>query len=246
MQGQILDFSNIPYEGRAYTGLVAPITIFAAFMLAIINKNRKIREYSNYGFIRIFFLSALLTCFFSMGLPFSIKGLEGLLDYAGPLRQFRSIGRFAWVFYFAINIFAFAWLFKNLKGKWRFLNYLALAILLLEAFHFSTDKNLRLDAIPKMEVGKTFNDIPGIDYRRFQGIVTVPYFNVGSDNFWWHSDGFILQNALTLSVQTGLPTTSAMLTRTSLRQRINQIQLIVEPYRIPKILDDLPNQKPFL
>lgn len=37
-----------------------------------------------------------------------------------------------------------------------------------------------------------------------------------------------------------------MLTRTSLSQTINQTQLILDPYRIPKILSDFPNQKPLL
>jgi hypothetical protein len=47
-------------------------------------------------------------------------------------------------------------------------------------------------------------------------------------------------------MQTGLPLTSAMLTRTSLSQTINQLQLVTEPYRIPKIFADLPDDRPLL
>ena len=33
--------------------------------------------------------------------------MEFIVNYLGPLKQFRGIGRFAWLFYYVINIAAF-------------------------------------------------------------------------------------------------------------------------------------------
>jgi len=49
-----------------------------------------------------------------------------------------------------------------------------------------------------------------------------------------------------LSIQTGLPLNSAMLTRTSLSNTIKELQLTSEPYRYPLLLQDLEDRRPFI
>lgn len=255
---QWIDQSVIPiqqgsFEGQAYIGLVALISLLVLTV-------RWARSGMKAPFIRVGgdlqpFLSKLfwasgLLLLLSMGLPFVIPGLEGLLEYTGPYKQFRSVGRFNWPFYYAINLIAFAelgaWM-KTGTNRWRLgLGIAALLLLGFEAYRSATAPDLRLDEVKELQAGYRYTDIPGIDFREFQAVLPVPYFNIGSENFWYEADGLTMPRTLLLGVQTGLPTTGAALTRTSRGQTIKQLQLINEPYRRPLIFEDFPNDKPLL
>ncbi len=239
------------FEGRAYIGLVAAIGLLALLGRWAYHRFRQpvvLAGGAFNGFLNKSFWASVVLLFFSFGYPFTIPGLEGLLDYAGPIRQFRSVGRFSWAFYYLINLVVFAELWQwAAKASWRYLlSGLALLLLYFEAYHFCTAVNLRLDEVRELQPGQRYTDIEGMNYDDFQAILTAPYFNIGSDNLWFHGEGDIVPRALTLSMQSGLPVTSAMLTRTSLGQTLKEAQLVLEPYRLPRILADFPNKKPLL
>jgi hypothetical protein len=103
-----------------------------------------------------------------------------------------------------------------------------------------------MEAISELEIGRKLSFLTGIQPEKFQSILTIPYFNLGSDQFWREPEGFILQKALLMSAKTGLPTNSAMLTRTSRKQTINQLQWVSEPYKYPLLLKSLVDKRPFL
>ncbi len=248
----LIKIETTDYEGWSYVGLVAGVAILLMIYRLLAGRLRRplfVVDSPHQGFVKIMFWVSIVMALFSFGYPFTIPGLESLLSYAEPIRQFRSLGRFAWVFFYVGNIVAFLWLFSATRGKrlQPIAMGSALFLLMFETWHFNRVPDLRLDEIESFTPGKRFTDIPEIDYNRYQAIMTIPYFNIGSDNLGaFGNDGFILQNALTLSLQTGLPTTSAMLTRTSISQTFKQFQLISEPYRPPLLLDELPDNRPFL
>lgn len=245
---------RLDMESWAYLGLVA---ICGGIGLAVHGLRRWVAArgkgerpaaapHSPEGYLRVLMGAAALILVFAFGIPFIWVGGEQLLEYLGPVRQFRSIGRFAWVFYYAANLAVFYWLWRRFGARRRWVLVLAVAVLWFEAYHFSSDQDLELDPIAEWQPGAGFPETTGIDFDRFQAIVPIPYYNIGSDNFWWQLSGLIGQKSQTLSLQTGLPTTGAMLTRTSLAQTFKQLQLVTEPYRLPQLLADLPDQRPLL
>ncbi|HKK75447.1 MAG TPA: hypothetical protein VJ953_10265 [Saprospiraceae bacterium] len=246
---QVIKFRPTYIENRAYIGLVSLVVGMFMLVRGLSPKRTYLRFDNSHGaFLLTAFWSSFVLLIFALGVPFTIGGLEFLLDYAGPVRQFRSVGRFAWIFYFVINIVVFTWLYEQLREKsWRYYLLIpALLILYLEAYYSATSYDLRLDTTEELHGGKNFKSLPGINYEDFQAILTVPYYNIGSDQFWWEPEGFILQKSLTLSIQTGLPVTSAMLTRSSRSQTLKQMQFVTEPYRVPTLLADLPDDRPLL
>lgn len=251
---QLIKIEESTFEGQAYIGLIAVLGSAVLLIRWIIGMFRKegfaiVRAGGMYNaYLNKIFWTGLLLLFFSFCWPFIWTGFEWLADYAGPIRQFRSVGRFSWAFYYIINIIVIVELWAWLKEKdWKLAVIIpALLLLCYEAYNYSYFRNLDLDDIKELHPGNQYTDIPGIDYDEFQAIITVPHYNVGSDNFWREGAGDIVPRSLILSLQTGLPTTSAMLTRTSLSQTIKQIELISEPYREPAILKEYPNDKPLL
>lgn len=238
-------------EGEAYLGLVAAagfVVLLGRWIGAGFRKPFVQVGGSLQPFLNKMMLAGFILLLLSFGYPFTIPGLEWMLEYTGPFKQFRSVGRFNWPFYYMLNLVVFAELWHWAKGRsWRMgLAVAALLLLGYESFTYATHKDLRLDEIKWFKPGHRFTDIEGIAYDDFQAVVSAPHFNIGSDQFWYLNPGNTMPHTLILGVQAGLPTTSAALTRTSRSQTLKQIQLISEPYRVPAAFSDYPNDKPLL
>jgi hypothetical protein len=242
------------FEGRIYIGMVATAFCLWVFLKWSFQKFKKglFPFYINQQpYLYSLFFAGFLLVLFACAFPFSITGLEFLVDYTGPLQQFRSVGRFGWVFYFAINIIAVIVLYQTLSSwknqKWATaLSLLIFVVFAYEAFQVSFLKKYTLQEVPYFNDDQPFNEIEGIDFSRYQAILPLPYFNVGSNNFEKSANGFATQRSFVMSAQTGLPITTAMMTRTSRNQTYKQWQLISKPFQRPVIFDEYTSEKPIL
>jgi hypothetical protein len=242
------------FEGRIYIGMVATTFCLWMFLRWIFTKFKTglFPFYlSQQPYLYSLFFSGFLLVLFACAFPFSMTGLEFLVDYTGPLQQFRSVGRFGWVFFYAINIIAGILLFQlisNWENKnWKMLSFIVIiSVLSYEAFEVSHLKKYKIESVPFFNDEMTFNQIDSIDFSKYQAILPLPFFNVGSNNFVQGANGFATQRSFVMSAQTGLPVTTAMMTRTSRNQTFKQWQLIGKPYRKPVIFDEYPNDKPIL
>lgn len=255
----ILTFNHIDWEGWAYIGGVG----LAGFLFVVMEIGRKIRRrkfseiltVTDNKLLNIFFWASFAALLYSFGIPF-ILGLEGLLDYLGPVRQMRGIARFSWLYFYVMNIVTFYLLWDWLKGRrlrvwyWTFL-LLPMAFISYDAWlnarsmeHYM---NNRIPMLDDRENNLPENQwIKEIDPDDYQAIIPIPYFHVGSENIWIESRCEMMKQTFIASLKTGLPTNGVMLGRTSISQSFRSIELVMEPYREPEVLHDLPNQKPFL
>lgn len=276
----LFDIKRAQFEGRAYVGVIGGV-VFLGFLLrwvwrilgGFVKKRiwpalppdplkgelhpARVLEGSDSpfrtrnSFLSTTLLSGILIGLFSIGFPFVLPKLEFLLDYSGPIRQFRSIGRFAWVFYFAINIFAFTalyyWVSNFKNGNLKTVSFLLIISLLsYDAFEFTYSKEFKLYDGFHFKKGAEYTTIEEIDFTRYQAILPIPYFNIGSNNFAKNEDGFSAHTSFIMGAQTGLPNIAAMLTRTSRSQTFKQWQLLGKPYQEPVIFQDYPSKKPIL
>ena len=252
LEKYIVDIRDMDFEAWNYVGLVMGVMFFA-LLLGLIRRRMKSLPFlpetlENRDFLNVLFIALLLNLLFALGLPFTIPGLEPLLDYAGPLRQFRSIGRFAWNCYYGWQLTGWVALYYWVENDFANRNMLrcaALALTAFEAIVLASSADVELQALPALENGRQLTELQ-INYDEFQAIQTVPHYNVGSGNFWWVPEGYIIHHSLMLGIRTGLPTTSSFLTRTSPEQSLQQLQLATPPYRMPSILEQFPDDRPLL
>jgi hypothetical protein len=249
---RIFDIRNLDFEALSYVGLVTGVMFFVLLGGLLLHRWKALpflpEKLDHRGFLHTLFIALLINLFFAFGLPFVIPGLEPLLDYTGPLRQFRSIGRFAWNCYYGWHLIGWVALYYWVERKSvtrRPLLYVALAITAYEAFTFARFADVELKTPIALENGQQLTDLP-IDFDTYQAVQTVPHFNVGSGNFWWMPEGYISHHTLMLGVRTGMPTTSSLLTRTSPGQALQQLQLATPPYRMPLILEHFSDDRPLL
>lgn len=203
-------------------------------------------------------IAALL---FSMGIPF-IWGLESLADHLGPLRQFRSLGRFAWIFYYIYTAYV-SWylflLFRRIRQKG--LPSFAYGLLAISIGLWAWESALQLQTHTSIIKGfkrsnvfksydinyHTFLDSAGVKAEDFQAVLPIPAFITGSDKFVSrYVSRTIVRQAFNISYETGLPLIAGILTRTSISQSKKLIQILSNKHVRKDLLDDLPNEKPIL
>lgn len=253
------DFSYVQWEGISYVGLTAVIGFF--IMLATII-HRMIRRnwhaafrVTDHDFLNITFWASFAALLYSFGVPF-VFGLDFLVDYIGPLQQMRALGRFAWLFYFTVNIVVFYRLWQwQQKGDKKLLRsfILLLGIIMLFTdvfFYLKTRQNSLVNHFSSwIDVKNTEPDnqwVKQIDPHQYQAIIPLPFYHMGSDNYNMDVRCKMLTNSLFVSMKTGLPVTAIYLSRASVKQSIKDIAIVMEPYRELEIIHDFPNHKPFL
>ena len=108
-KGQFSVFRNVTqiWEGWAYIGLSSILAIIFYFSLLI----QKWVNHKKFSFnqqwienkhLQYAIIASILLLIFSMAYPFKLY--KPSLDWFSVLKQFRAVGRFAWVFYFVITI----------------------------------------------------------------------------------------------------------------------------------------------
>ena len=95
----------------------------------------------------------------------------------------------------------------------------------------------------KLDINKWYHKINAVDY---QAIIPLPYFHIGSENYWIEGSEEIKKQAFIASIKTGFPLTAVMMGRTSMIETMLNLQLMKEAYNSYDILDLWPNNKPLL
>jgi hypothetical protein len=256
---KIVPTGYVEWEGISFVGCLA--TIFSIILLWKFFSHLAKKRYGQLLTVtpdfrlNILFWASIAALLYSFGIPF-VLGLRWLVDYIGPLRQMRGIGRFAWVFYFVINIVVFYWLYFNWKNQVKklvptILIVLAFVILYFDAYSWAKNRGKGLENyLPEMQdIGnKTIGNqwINRVNINDYQAILPIPYFHVGSENIWIERGCNILQKSLITSYQTGLPSMAVMLARTSIGQTCNNLSIMLEPSLNGIKSMHFPSDKPLL
>ncbi len=254
------NFKYINWEGIAFVGMVATIGFLIAFVFFFfhIAKNRlkSIPAPSDNLILNIFLWASLIMLVYSFGLPFIIGDAKYLIHYIGPLKQMRGIARFSWLFFYIINIFVFyhIWHLRN-KGLNKVV-WIILVVVTTSFLYYDAYLNVRFwskfvnNQIPALSDHQNTTDenlwIKDLDIANFQASIPIPYFHIGSENIWVDAACGITRPTYIVSWKTGLPSMGVMLSRTSFSQTYENIELLIEPYRRPAILDKFIPGKSFL
>lgn len=228
-------------EGKNYLGIFSAIFILYGIYLLFAKFKNAMASIFSFSSIDsklrgIFVASALI----SFGFPFIIPGMEWMLDHTGPFKQFRGIGRVAWVSFYAINLLTIPWLYEmteKLNNIQKPIIRIAIAaIITLEGFFM----------LPSMSNPEHLKDsyasnrpsIP-INVNDYQAILPDPYIHIGSECFGWEDLGGNQDQMFQITYQLGLPNLGVVLSRNALPQALLLNELVCKPYKVPSIIDIL-------
>ena len=254
---------QVQAEGYSYTGiiglLVAVFSLFRWGRYIAKRGGRRLFRSALPGELNTYLWAGILVLLFSFSFPFYF--FPSLLDVLSPLKQFRSLGRFTWVFYYVFSIYIAVYiylLFRRLRQKQ--LYHIAGWMVFLVFFSWLADAwihmRLRRDHINKWEHHNVISEAKydygawlgeaGYTADDFQAILPLPAYFVGSEKFDSRVNYFTSREGMISAWQLHLPLTTGLLSRTSLSQSLKLIQLMSNEYIEKEILKEYPNQKPLL
>ncbi len=249
---------NVDLEGIAYVGIAAIIGFITIIIIQLVRlfrgRVKLFLEVSDNKVLNIFFWTSLVMLWFSFGHPF-VGSHEDWLPYLGPIRQFRSVGRFTWVFFYIINIIAVYRLYKIVQQR-KVISYaimlLISSLLFIDAYSLNKEMQDKfnnhisalddeMNLLPENAWMKNFNA------KEYQAILPLPYFHIGSENLCRPSpDAKIVQWSYVVSLKTGLPLMGVASARVSLGQTANMVPLVLDPILPIPVLKDIKDTRPLL
>lgn len=206
-----------------------------------------------------FLWTGFLLFFLAMGTPFIY--LDFLLEWIPTLKQFRSLGRFAWVLYYTFTVYTayyFYLVYKSLAirgakaiGMWML--FFVFFFWGLEAFlhtkYYTEKVHIQGMRNTIFTSENTFYsevlEENGFSPSDFQAILGFPYVNNGSEKFYIVRSGVSLLEMMRCSYDTGIPLATFESPRTSISNAIDLVQLLSSEYIEKRILKNL-NDKPIL
>ncbi len=255
--GKVWGVAPAAPETAAYIGTAALVGLLFALFLGIrrLIKRAPVFSVTSDVTLNVVFWVSLLSLLFSFGLPM-VLGLKTLPDYLGPLRQVRDLSRFSWLFYYVFNIVLFTGIYTKAfttGSHWyrKVIAFAAVSILLADAFFHQHTLSGRVlhsmeslyERYPTKEVDAWLSET---DVSSYQAIAPLPYFHTGSENIWLAGTPEVKDATMLLSLQTGLPTIAADLSRTSISQTFNLFALYTDPLQRLELPDFLPDERPLL
>jgi hypothetical protein len=249
---------NYEWESLAYVGIVASVgfwLLFVKWIITLFKKEKGKFSFTGNRELNILFWSSFVILLFSFGVPF-IFGFEKIRNSIGFLSQLRAVARFSWLFYYVANVIVWIKIYQKFTAIRNRKIGIAiilvfLGILAFEAFNFSKSTTNYLnnevsqlaDSKNQLNEDKWVNDI---DAKKYQAIMPLPYFHVGSESSWIEPRCDIARQMYIASLKTGLPCNGVMLGRTSLSQTYKNIELSKTPWKEFRVLNEYPNKKPLL
>lgn len=247
-----------PWEGLAYigSGMVIAVIVISILVIYWLIRYRRL-FFKDLGIpqpLTISMLAAVFILLLSFGYPF--KWYPKSLDYFSVLKNFRGIGRFAWIFYFIVTVFVIVFIYNyfNKKGKPLIASILIFLISGLMIWESTTYHNILSSVItksPNYYNEKLLSDnwksaLKSVDFSTYQAIIPLPYYHIGSENMGKESTNEMYMTSMVLGYHSNLPLVANYSTRTSLWEAKNSMQIISPVFYSKPFEKDIADERPFL
>ncbi|MBC8048413.1 MAG: hypothetical protein H7Y00_16555 [Fimbriimonadaceae bacterium] len=238
-----IKISTASFEGYAYIGFAGVCVAFASLFIyvkrSIKNKSIKTKVIDTPDNLSEYVVASVIALLFSMALPFTL-GLDFLLDIIPFIKQFRSPGRFAWIFYFVFLVYTVIFLFQATKKLYVHRKIVSFVIAIffaviavIECKNIITNKSnlIKQNANRNpFDIGSTYWTSVLLDkgyaFDNFQAVLFVPFFLNGSEKLYIDRSGYDSGKAMEIAYHTGLPLINSMSSRTSISRTLEVAQIV--------------------
>lgn len=222
----LLSLKNGTWEAWCYLGF--PTLVFT--LVIGIQMYRMRREFHLKTFLKkelsLFIIAAYLILLFSFCFPLKYDWMRWLTDLFGPLKQFRILGRFTWIFFYVFTVACVVGIHR-LYQKQKNEDYLILFfsgiiffVLEFAPAHY-THMHITQNKFLPEKVDPNMNEI--IDYvnqENYDAILFLPFEHMSSENIMLLGAPKANYDAFLLSYHTHTPLLNSISSRMSLSESI--------------------------
>lgn len=217
------------WEGWAYIGL--PTIIFSIIIGGYLFLKRKEIAFKPLlkKELSLFLIAAYLILLFSFCFPLKFDWMRWLADLLGPLKQFRILGRFTWVFYYVITVAATVGIYhlyiKTKHKVFPFLFGIGIIFYFLEYapvhHELSTEITIAENTFRSEKVDENMQDV--IDYvkrENYDAILFLPFQHMSSENIMLLGAEKANYDAFIISYHTQIPLVNSISSRMSYSEAV--------------------------
>jgi len=239
----VIKIRSIDYEAKNYIGIISVLFLFFGIFYLIKNVKKYKFVLEKLSWQHILFWIFLTSFLISMAFPFILPGFKWLLDYTGPLKQFRSIARIGWISFYAINLLAFYSLYHAMKAHkntklMKIFYFVIPFIVLIEGVLFNLKTSTNQFENTKFSCDSKFSELPIVE-GEYQAILPNPYHSAGAESLGWPDLGYVVNFGYEIGYNFALPTLGANLSRTSYHQAFLLNSLVSQPFKVPEIIQQI-------
>lgn len=229
-------FSDRPghYEGHTYLGFFVVVTT----MLFLVSLLIFFRKFVFKKELVALVISAFLFLLISFGVHLKVMALFHF--ESATINQFRAVCRFAWIFYFVWPIFLVAVFYHSTKGSFPISTFastslifslLFLALNLIESKGFFTKDQSMFWKYRNFFNEQQLNEeekkvLSSLHSSQPQSILPLPMFHGGSEMFDRPGSNNSMIPSMIYSYHSGIPISSVLMSRTSITETENLIELL--------------------
>jgi len=218
------------WESWNYVGLST--AIFFATILIYFFRNRKIIPFKKYlkNELVLFFITAWLILLFAFCFPLKYDFLRGIVDYLGPLKQFRVLGRFAWIFFYVFTVVSVIGFYRImiLKGnpaKMKILLFFCLAFYFVEFYPAHADTSNAVsqssNKFKKENLDPDYSEmINFVKDGGYDAFIFLPFTHLSSENIMLLGTEQANFDSFIISYHTAKPMFNAIASRMSMSETV--------------------------
>lgn len=217
-----------PWEAFSYLGFTTIVfSFFTGFYLV---QNRKElglkRLLKSDAFILL--TGAWLVLLFSFCFPFKFDSFKWIVEMFGPLKQFRVLGRFSWIFFFVVSVLSVVAVYRiSLRPKSKMgIKYL-LAVGLIFYFVEGIPAHYRVSSVVHLTPNEFKKEeikpdlVQVVDYfqkEKYDAIIFLPFAHFSSENIMILGEEESNHDAFLLSFHTQTPLINSVSSRMSMKE----------------------------
>lgn len=245
-----ITWSSRPWEGWAYVGLLTDF-IFLYVLFRVLKKwhqSRRLKVRSQFTYIGVGIpkelwnigFVGLLLLLFSFGTGFNLT--PKTLEFLGPLKHFRSLGRFAWGFYYIAVPFAFVVIDRLFRASFhcasRQKSIFVATILMIYGIE-GTFNHIYLHDYSSIKATSNPFTSPNEDLKKIvqyirsyqvRALLPLPFTQNGSELLVSLTNSQIFHDQFLISYHSGVPLMNTVSSRTSVSE-IEQFYRLFSPLK---------------
>lgn len=215
------------WESWAYIGF--PTIVFTIIIGFYLFKTKKLVNYKTLKNkeVVLFFLASYFILLFSFCFPLKYDWMRWVTDLFGPLKQFRVLGRFTWIFFYVITILSIVGIYRLRSGRtwidWLFIGGVMLYCFEFYPVHYNTanDISSSKNTFKLEHVSPELKEvIDQVKKQSYDALIILPFQHMSSENIMLLGDEEANNAGFLLSYHTGIPLMNSVTSRMSLTEAI--------------------------
>lgn len=226
----LLGLRDRSWETLSYVGFFTIISGIVAAVYAFVQRKALSFKLLLKHELTLFIIASYLILLFSFCFPFKYDSFRWITDAIEPLKQFRALGRFSWVFFYVVTVSSIVILYhiykrQDKKEVYAVFFFMGMAFNLIESYELSSLTSSEISAhhnsFKKEHLTQAQQETAHfLESGNYDAFIMLPFTHLSSENMLIWGDDQASFDAFVLSYHTGIPMLNSSTSRMSQKEAI--------------------------